>query len=208
MSSEADEHNFPLCLVLAFVGFLGSLVQAFGEPVFPASAAPEPMPEIVTLSAHVKPPEIALPDGVPLGKYRRIIQPYQNWTLICDENLLKKQKTCNITQSIVDEFGKTIFSWTLAAAQDGRPFFILRFPLDIDISGRISLGLADDGKEVTVGISGCNDSICIGYQEIGPRLKRAIQNGTEIGISYTHVSSQLINVNAPLAGLKEAIDEL
>lgn len=208
MTLKADERNSPLCIVLAFVGFLGSLVQASGESRSPASAAPEPTPEIITRSAYVKPSDIVLPDGVPLGKYRRIIQPFQNWTLICDENLFKKQKTCNISQSIVDEFGKSIFSWTLAAAQDGRPFFILRFPLDIDISGRVSLDIADGGKEVTVAISGCNTSICIGYQEVGPRFKIAIQRGTKIRISYMHVSSQLVNFSAPLTGLKEAINEL
>jgi hypothetical protein len=38
------------------------------------------------------------------------------------------QKVCNITQIIEDRTGNTAFSWSLAANEDGKPYFLLRTP--------------------------------------------------------------------------------
>lgn len=66
------------------------------------TAAPRP-------SYSIKPSEVTVPPGAELGRYRRIIQPFENWNLICDENLKTMKKICNITQSIVDQNGQFAF---------------------------------------------------------------------------------------------------
>lgn len=60
-------------------------------------------------SYSIKPSEVTVPPGAELGRYRRIIQPFENWNLICDENLKTMKKICNITQSIVDQNGQFAF---------------------------------------------------------------------------------------------------
>jgi invasion protein IalB len=44
------------------------------------------------------------------GQYKRTIQPFENWTLICDENLKKKEKVCNLSQIISDASGNQVFA--------------------------------------------------------------------------------------------------
>ncbi|MGO4319897.1 invasion associated locus B family protein, partial [Agrobacterium sp. MCAB5] len=59
---------------------------------------------------HVKPSEVNVPEGVPLGQYRRTTTPFGNWTLVCDENRQTKQMICNVSQVIVDLAGNMVFS--------------------------------------------------------------------------------------------------
>ncbi|GAA3267943.1 hypothetical protein GCM10020258_38780 [Sphingomonas yabuuchiae] len=95
---------------------------------------------------RVKPSDITLPEGLPAGQYRRIFQPFPNWTLVCDENLQKKQKICNVARTIQGPDGGTVFSWSLAAAQDGQPIFILRVPTNVGMGGLIRLVLPDGAR--------------------------------------------------------------
>ncbi|MEW9539590.1 invasion associated locus B family protein [Agrobacterium radiobacter] len=199
MFFKASKSDLSLLLILAVVGFFGSHGAVFGETGDS---------ELDTQATVVNTSEVTLPEGVPDGQYRRIIQPFRSWTMICDENLLHKRKTCNISQSIEDTSGNTIFSWTLAATEDGRPFFILRVPLGVSNAGQIFLEIADGHQKVELAISGCDSTICIGYQKVGPRLKKAIYEGGEIGIFYIGGLSKPTRIRAPLAGLSEAIDNL
>ena len=73
-------------IILALLGALLCGVQA-------ASGAPG-------AAYRLKGPDIVLPPGVPLGQYRRIFQPFPNWTLICDENLKTRQVVCNVSQTV------------------------------------------------------------------------------------------------------------
>src|SRR5215510_13257201 len=74
----------------------------------------------------VKPSDVAIPEGEQLGAFRRIIQPFKNWTLICDESLTSKRRVCNITQSIINQQGTFVFNWTLVATADGKPLMMMR----------------------------------------------------------------------------------
>src|SRR5882757_1793451 len=69
----------------------------------------------------VKPSDVVIPDGEQLGQYRRVVQPFKNWILICDESLKSKRRVCNLTQSIVDQRGAPVFNWSFVATADGKP---------------------------------------------------------------------------------------
>ena len=159
-----------------------------------------------SLGYVVKPSEVVVPDGVPIGQYRRITRPFLNWTLICDENLQKKQKVCNVSQTIVDRDGTTIFSWSLAATQNGQPFFILRLRLAVGEKGGVQLDLRDGGPIVNVPVTGCDQKVCIAYQPVGPRLRAAIQKELAIDVSYASgASTETLSFQAPFAGLSSAL---
>lgn len=49
----------------------------------------------------VKPSDVAVPEGETLGEFRRMIQPFKNWTLICDESLKSKRRVCKIGRAHV-----------------------------------------------------------------------------------------------------------
>ena len=58
--------------------------------------------EPVASGYRIKPSDVALPPDAKLGEYQRTTRPFENWTLICDENLQARQKVCNVTQIIED----------------------------------------------------------------------------------------------------------
>jgi len=158
-----------------------------------------------SLILTIKPPEVKPPEGVPAGKYRRIIQPFGTWTLICDENLQEKTRVCNITQSIVDQTGRMVFSWSVVATRDGKPFMILRTLPGLGSKGEVKLAIPDDRSPVNVPIEGCDKSVCIAKVPIGPRLRPQIAKGSVIGISYATPAGEKIKISAPLAGIDDAI---
>lgn len=193
-------------LFLAFVTLLGSPALAAGQGQSPTPAPQTPASGTAKPDYSVKGSEVAVPNDVPLGQYRRITQPFPNWTLICDENLKKKQKVCNISQTIVDSRGNAAFSWSLAAADDGRPFFILRAPPAIGNKGVITLDLPDKGPKVLVAVEGCNPTVCIAYQQVGPRFRAAVNNAGPVGVSFEAADgSGKISLSVPLNGLSDAL---
>ena len=158
-----------------------------------------------SLVLTVKPPEVRLPDGVKPGQYRRIIQPFGNWTLICDENLQQKTRVCNVTQSIIDQTGRTVFSWSVAATQEGKPFMILRTLPELGVNGRLTLKIPDDRGIINVVVDGCDQSVCVARLPVGPRLRPQIAKDGTIGISYATPAGEKIEISAPLAGIEKAL---
>ncbi|MBA8881480.1 invasion associated locus B family protein [Phyllobacterium myrsinacearum] len=143
-----------------------------------------------------------------MGKYRRIIHPFENWTLICDENLKTRRKVCNISQSFTDEAGTQVFSWSLAANVDGKPFMILRAPAAVGAGSKISLKLAGMEHDVDIDVKACDTLVCIGYQPVGPMLRQQIVKETTARVSYSVNSDQIISIDAPFKGLAAALSAI
>lgn len=170
-------------------------------------------------SYSIKPSDVAVPDDVPLGEYRRIIRPYKNWTLICDENLKKKQRICNVSQSIVDDTGAVAFSWSLAATAGGAPMMIVRVPATVGKDQPIRFSFGKDSPAIIVKTSDCDQRICIGMLPVDGRLKAHVEKGVTAEIFYVAlpstaadrnpaaVAAQLrtVTVQAPLEGLSAAL---
>ncbi|UXN62337.1 invasion associated locus B family protein [Phyllobacterium zundukense] len=149
-----------------------------------------------------------MPQDVPMGKYRRITQPFENWILICDENLKTRRKVCNISQTFTDETGAQVFSWSLAANVDGKPFMILRVPPAIGPGSKISLRLGGMDRDVDVDVKACDASVCIGYQPVGPILRQEIVKETTARVSYSMGVGQDVSIDAPFKGLAAALSAI
>ncbi|TIU06145.1 MAG: invasion associated locus B family protein, partial [Mesorhizobium sp.] len=78
--------------------------------------------EAVPSAYRIKPSDVAVPPDVKLGQYQRTTRPFENWILICDENLQARKRVCNISQSFIDQSQAPVFSWSLAADEKGKPF--------------------------------------------------------------------------------------
>ena len=153
----------------------------------------------------IKSSEVQLPDGVGWGQYKRTIQPFENWTLICDENLKKKEKVCNLSQIISDASGNQVFSWSLAATANGDPFMILRVPGNTD--QKIPLKVKFSGRDTAIDVmyKGCNETVCIAMMPVGPITREHINKGNDVTIAFTEVSGQSFEIIAPLKGLKSGL---
>lgn len=157
---------------------------------------------------RIKSSEVVVPVDVPIGQYRRIIQPFENWTLICDENLHAKQRICNVSQVIADQADKLVFSWSLAATQDGKPFMILRISPKAQSDGKISLKFPGRANPVNVTIDGCNGVVCVGKVPVGPIFREHIGKESDPEISYPMASGGSISVMASFKGLATALSAI
>ena len=171
-------------------------------------ASPAAGQQLSSQTYRIKPSEVVVPPDVELGQYRRIIRPFENWTLICDENLEAGQMVCNITQVVEDQTGQMAFSWSLAATKDGKPYMILRTPPSIGSKGLVSVQFEGRPKPVDVRVDGCNEVVCVGMLPVGPILREQIDKAGTPRISYLTAAGATVTVPAPLKGLATALKAL
>lgn len=170
----------------------------------PRAAGQEAAPSVY----RIKPSDVAVPAGVKLGDYQRTTRPFENWTLICDENLQARKKVCNISQSFIDQSQALVFSWSLAADEKGKPFMILRTPSQAGAGSKLSLRLAGRKQPVDVQLQGCDASVCVGYVPVGPVLREQIGKETTVQVSYSLPTGATVSLDAPFKGLKTALSTI
>jgi invasion protein IalB len=181
-------------LLALLIGFLSASGVAFGQSLTP--------------QYFLKPPDMQLPQGVAWGEFRRTIQPFENWTVICDENLKAKQRVCNISQIVLDRTGGQIFSWSLAATRTGDPFFLLRVPATINRSKGMKVTFASRSNPVLLQYEGCDASVCMAMMPAGPVTRENIDKGSDVTVSFTMSDDTVTDIVVPLQGLKPALSVL
>jgi invasion protein IalB len=157
---------------------------------------------------RIKASDVTLPPNVKLGSYRRITQPFENWTLICDENLQTRQKICNVTQTIEDFAGRLAFSWSLAATKDGKPYMILRTASDAKYPGLVALRFQGQANPLKVQLDGCNAAVCVGMLPVGPAVREQIAKSAAPEVSYETNSGTTVTLAATLKGLSKAVEAI
>lgn len=184
----------------AFAALLPCSAVLLGHP----AAAQEP----VEPPYRIRSSEVQVPEGVETGQYQRVIRPFGNWTLICDEDLAAHEKVCNVTQTIEDRNGTMAFSWSLAATKAGDPYMILRTAPHARNEGLISLEFESRERPVAVQIDGCNRRVCVGMVPVGPILRGEIAEETSPRISYETSHGGSIRIEATLEGLSRALEAI
>lgn len=174
---------------------MGIAAPAYGQ---------EPQP----VAVMVKPSDVVVPQGEALGEYRRIIQPFKNWTLICDESLKSKRRVCNLTQSIVTMQGGAVFHWSLAATADGKPLIMMRVPAGVGVGQRIELRMGETQDRIVAPVDRCDANFCFATIAVGNMLRKHIRAGTECAVSYQDAQAGAIVFRAPLDGLLGALAKL
>lgn len=161
--------------------------------------------EVSNSGYSIKPSEVTVPKGAELGRYRRIFQPFENWDLICDENLKTMKKICNITQSIVDQNGQFAFSWSLAATEGGKPLMILRTRPGLGVKKPVMLSFPGRKEPVSVDTYACDPGVCIALLPVGPIMREQIAKATTVGVSYEAAPAEVLAFDAPLKGVSAAL---
>ena len=153
----------------------------------------------------IKPSEVSVPQGAELGRYRRTIQPFENWELRCDENLKAKKKICNITQTILDGAGQFAFSWSLAATEGGKPMMILRARPGLGQNKPVMMKFPGRDVPVIVETYACDANVCVTYLPVGPVLREQIAKEANVQLSYKDTAETTLVFEAPLKGLSAAL---
>lgn len=156
----------------------------------------------------IRPSDVQIPEGLDWGQYRRTVQPFKNWTLICDENLKKMEKICNISQIIVDRSDAQVFSWSLAATKDGAPMMILRTPATTDRKIPIRVLFPGRDKPVLINIEGCDDNVCVAIMPVGPITREHIGKSSEVTFIYALEAGRQVKLSLPLQGIAIALGAL
>ncbi|WP_206611538.1 invasion associated locus B family protein [Falsirhodobacter deserti] len=164
--------------------------------------------EVISSGFRIRPSEVAVPSDVRIGEYERTIRPFENWTLICDEDLQKRQRICNVTQIIENQAGQMVFSWSLAATNEGRPYMIIRTAPIANTEGLISFIFEGRSEPVQIEFDGCNQTVCLGMLPVGPITREQIARNAAPTISYPTIDGKTISVTAPLKGLSEAVEAI
>ncbi|MBR0938997.1 invasion associated locus B family protein [Bradyrhizobium jicamae] len=159
------------------------------------------------LAYIVKPSDVAIPEGETLGRFRRTIQPFRNWTLICDESLNARRRVCNITQAIINPQGAVAFSWSLVATDDGKPLMMMRVPAAAGSGQPIELTMGEKPDRIIARTDRCNASFCFATIAIGDVLKRHIRAATTCVVTYQLPQIGPVVLNAPLDGLVAALSK-
>ncbi|MBB3456345.1 invasion protein IalB [Rhizobium sp. BK313] len=154
---------------------------------------------------RIKPSEVVVPPDLKLGDYQRTIRPFENWTLICDENLKVRQRVCNVTQIIENQAGQVAFSWSLAATKGGSPYMILRTAPVARSDGLVSLRFDGLKDPVQIKLDGCSTVVCVGMLPVGPMMREQISKNAAPTISYPTTDGNTISVTATLKGLSTAV---
>jgi invasion protein IalB len=156
----------------------------------------------------LKPSEVQIPKGLEWGQIKRTIQPFENWTLICDENLKIKEKTCNVSQIVSDRSGGQVFSWSLAATKSGEPFMLLRVPASVNQKAPIAVSFPDRAQAVMLRYKGCDDNICLALLPVGPITRENIDKDSNVTVVFSKLDSQKVEITVPLKGLKTALNAI
>ncbi|MDL2400928.1 invasion associated locus B family protein [Rhizobium mayense] len=154
---------------------------------------------------RIRPSEVVLPPDAKLGDYQRTIRPFENWTLICDENLKVRQRVCNVTQIIENQAGQIAFSWSLAANKAGKPYMILRTAPVAKSNGLISLSFEGRKDPVQIKLDGCSQVVCVGMLPVGTIMREQISKSAAPTVSYPTTDGRTISVTATLKGLSAAV---
>ena len=164
--------------------------------------------EVISSGFRIRPSDVALPADVKPGEYQRTIRPFENWTLVCDENLKARQKICNVTQTIENQAGQVAFSWSLAATNEGKPYMILRTAPVARSDGPVSLKFDGRKEPVKVQLDGCNTAVCVGMLPVGPIMREQISKNSAPTVSYPTRDGKTVSVTATLKGLSTAVEAI
>ncbi|AQS40857.1 MAG: Invasion associated locus B family protein [Candidatus Tokpelaia hoelldobleri] len=168
------------------------------------SAGPVPALADSPATYTIHPPALSVPAG-PAGSVRRSVMQFEKWTLLCDENRRQGHAVCNATQSVHNKDGVVVFSWSLAASNDGRPFMLLRALPQADKTTALNIMIKTVRKPLAIAWQTCDDKACLAQIPLGADLLAQIDKGHSVYISYKLQRGQKIIFEAPFKGLKEAV---
>ncbi|WP_208441648.1 invasion associated locus B family protein [Bartonella raoultii] len=157
----------------------------------------------------IHPPHLSIPRGEP-GETRRIIMQFYDWTLICDEKqkLKLKQGICNVTQTVHDQEGNTIFSWSLVSTTNGQAVMLFRTLPNSDINVPIQMFVKGVKKPILIHYTQCNETVCLAQSPVGPILTKQIEQDNKVRISYKLKEGKVFSFTVPFKGLNAALNSL
>jgi hypothetical protein len=188
MRSKSWQVLAAVCLC-AFASFFES-----GGAYAQATAAPIKIASLVEDGIAVSP-----------GDLLRTTRIFPNWNLNCEVLLSQGRHLCAVELRSTDANGRQVFAWSIALGSDGNPIIIFKVPADISQSYGLRMVIGSLTTILTPRKEDCNGSECriVAPFEAGLRTLMMSQQKIHFSLSRDNV---VLQIEAPLAGLSEALD--
>jgi invasion protein IalB len=160
-------------------------------------------------ASGVKPLKIAslTDDGeeIEAGDILRTTRMFPNWNLNCEVLLSQGKHLCAVELRSVDAKGRQIFSWSIALSADGEPIMILKVPSDIDRSYGLRMSIGAFTTLLAPQPGDCSASECRMVAPFETPLRTLMVSQAKVTFALTR-EGQTLKIEAPLAGMAEALD--
>ena len=187
----------------------GKLGAALTLAVVIALNAPMPFASAQAIRPEPKPLRIASLVGegetVAAGDILRTTRIFPNWNLNCEVLLSQGKHLCAVELRSVDAKGQQILAWSIALSSSGDPIMILRFPSDADRTYGLRMTIGAFTTVVTPQPQDCSPSECRMIAPFETPLRALMGAQAKVVFTLTR-EGQTLKIDAPLAGMAEALD--
>lgn len=139
------------------------------------------------------------------GDLLRTTRIFPNWNLNCEVLLSQGRHLCAVELRSVDAQGKQVFAWSIALSADGNPIIIFKVPSDLDPAYGLRMTIGALTTILTPKREDCDASECRLLAPFEAALRTLMISQQKIGFSLRR-GNQVLQIEAPLAGLSEALD--
>jgi Invasion associated locus B (IalB) protein len=139
------------------------------------------------------------------GDLLRTTRIFPNWNLNCEVLLSQGRHLCAVELRSVDAQGRQVFAWSIALAKDGNPLIIFKVPSDLDQSYGLRMVIGAFTTILNPRQEDCGPSECRLVAPFETALRTLMVAQQKIGFSLKR-GGVILQVEAPLAGLSEALD--
>ena len=142
---------------------------------------------------------------VEAGDILRTTRIFPNWNLNCEVLLSRGKHLCAVELRSVDVKGQQIFTWSIALSSTGEPIMILRIPSDADRSYGLRMSIGAFTTILVPQPQDCGPAECRMIAPFETPLRTLMMSQKQISFSLTR-DGQTLKIDAPLAGMAEALD--
>jgi hypothetical protein len=139
------------------------------------------------------------------GDLLRTTRIFPNWNLNCEVLLSQGRHLCAVELRSVDAQGRQVFTWSIALSTDGNPIIIFKVPSDLDQGYGLRMMIGNLTTILTPRREDCDASDCRLMAPFETALRNLVVSQQKIGFSLKR-GNAILQIEAPLAGLSEALD--
>jgi invasion protein IalB len=139
------------------------------------------------------------------GDVLRTTRIFPNWNLNCEVLLTQGRHLCAVEMRSVDKQGRQVFAWSIALATDGNPVIIFKVPADVNESYGLRMVIGAFTTILTPRREDCSPAECRIVAPFETALRTLMVSQQKITFAVMR-DGQVLQIDAPLAGLSEALD--
>jgi invasion protein IalB/pimeloyl-ACP methyl ester carboxylesterase len=133
------------------------------------------------------PPRLSLPQNI----------RYSDWQKLCFDSS-DKTTICRTTSTGTDDLDQVIVRVDLIERADGRARLQLFVPQGANLQEGVKVKI-DQGSSTRIPLNWCLTNICIAAGPVGPALIAELENGKELKLELTSLTSSPVSINLPLS---------